>query len=168
MRSKLRILIFKECHKHCEGCCNEDWDLSTLPGTDDFKNYEELLITGGEPMLKPKKVKELISDIRKQNKKGKIFLYTAMPQHKELPKILKSINGITITIHEQEDVIDFYEFVRNAGIDLIKSKSMRLNIFENCEVDKKYLEGFVVKENMVWIKDCPLPAREIFVKWEKS
>lgn len=63
---KLRLLLFKECHRGCEGCCNKDWDLKSLLKADNFLPYDEILLTGGEPMLDPLLVIDAAERIRAQ------------------------------------------------------------------------------------------------------
>ena len=43
--------------------------------------------------------------------------------------------------------------------------SMRLNIFKGVEVGKLELD-WIVKDNIVWIKDCPLPEGETLMKYK--
>ncbi len=160
--NKLRLLIFQECHKNCEGCCNKDWDLNSLPVNKNYYNYDEILITGGEPLLKPKLLKEIIGNIRKQNPITKIFVYTTFPQTKHLIDVLYISDGITITIHEQNDVKHFIRFRNNVYDFFIKNRSIRINIFKNIDIDDKYLRGMIVKKNIEYIKNCPLPTDEVF------
>ena len=42
MNKKLRLLLFTNCNRGCEGCCNLDWDLASLPIVDDFSQYDEI------------------------------------------------------------------------------------------------------------------------------
>ena len=47
---KLRLLFTQICNRRCEGCCNKDWELDKLEQVSHF-NYDEILLTGGEPLL---------------------------------------------------------------------------------------------------------------------
>lgn len=60
---KLRLLFTKDCNRDCPGCCNKDWDLDHLPVCADFKPYDLVMITGGEPMLYPERLLKLIRKI---------------------------------------------------------------------------------------------------------
>ncbi|MBU1087771.1 MAG: hypothetical protein KKD05_09695, partial [Candidatus Omnitrophica bacterium] len=59
MMKKLRLLLFTECNRNCNGCCNNDWDLKSLLNEHLFKEYSEILLTGGEPMLHPELILEV-------------------------------------------------------------------------------------------------------------
>jgi molybdenum cofactor biosynthesis enzyme MoaA len=50
---KLRLLVTERCARSCSGCCNHDWDLAALPTCESYAGYDEVLLTGGEPMLYP-------------------------------------------------------------------------------------------------------------------
>lgn len=155
---KLRLLVTKQCNRSCEGCCNKYWNLDSLPICTSFKEYDEVLLTGGEPALKPLVVLRTIQKIREQNPEAKIFIYSANIMSCTFTSIT---DGITYTLHEQSDVKDF--LVVNDVID--KSKSNRLNIFKGITLPKDIdLSGWKVKDNMVWDKDCPLPENEVLMR----
>lgn len=73
---KLRLLLFEKCNRNCKGCCNKQWDLSKLPIENDFTGYKLIILTGGEPLLEPDLVKNVIRMIRNKTD-AKIILYTA-------------------------------------------------------------------------------------------
>ena len=50
---KLRLLLFTDCNRNCEGCCNNDFDLNALKVETDFRQYDKIFLTGGEPMIAP-------------------------------------------------------------------------------------------------------------------
>ena len=154
---KLRLLLFKECNRNCLGCCNNDWDLDNLSICNSYLEYSEILLTGGEPMLHPDIIVEAITEIRKQTK-APIILYTAKTDNqKELLYILSIIDGVTITLHDQSDVLPFLSFAKQVSH---KNKSLRVNIFKGVCITN-IPDGWVVKDNIVWIKNCPLPVGEV-------
>jgi organic radical activating enzyme len=164
---KLRLLLFKECDRSCPGCCNKQWDLNELPIEDDFTKYSKILLTGGEPLLRPFVVKSVILDIRKQTNVP-IILYTAKSDDiKRFTNILDIVDGITLTLHEQYDVDNFLKL--NADISSYynrhkyKNKMLRLNVFHNVNVPDLFdFDMWKIKNNIVWIDDCPLPTNEVF------
>lgn len=163
---KLRLLLFKDCNKHCEGCCNQYWDLDNLPVCKSFKEYDEILLTGGEPMLKPELVINTIKKIRKENSTTKIYMYTAQVyKDVRIFNILHLLDGITITLHEQSDAYKFLWFnsILNNCFNL-KNKSLRLNIFKNVDFPTFNLKNWKIKDNMIWDKNCPLPEYEVLMK----
>jgi hypothetical protein len=160
----LRLLLFKDCNRNCEGCCNKNWNLDKLPVETDFSSYDEILLTGGEPMLHPKLVEKTIYDIRQQNKKAKIYMYTADSSMKlGISSMLLILDGVTITLHDQCDVLPFIELSDLiAMFNYRKQKSLRLNIFSGIQMDYSKIKGWVIKNNIEWIKNCHLPEHEVF------
>jgi hypothetical protein len=155
----LRLLVTPDCHKKCPGCCNKDWDLNKLPICDSFKCYDEIILTGGEPMLLGKEHLEgIIHVIQSQNPKAKIILYTTRVEAIGLP-----VYGITLTLHAQSDE-RYFKFLKNYYMPQNKSISLRLNIFKGITIDKRTTRGWVIQDNMVWIKNCPLPKNEVFMR----
>ena len=48
MNKKLRLLVTANCHNHCPLCCNNQFKFDEIPVVDRL-DYEEIMITGGEP-----------------------------------------------------------------------------------------------------------------------
>lgn len=161
--NKLRLILFEECHRNCEGCCNKDWDLKNLPVCKDFQGYNKIMLTGGEPMLHPEIVVRAIDTIRLQTK-SPLILYTALlTDKKTLGKILDNIEGVTITLHTPEDVAPFLAFDQYYTGN--PAFSYRLNIFRGvghvtCSPRWK------TKDDITWIKDCPLPPGETLMRFD--
>lgn len=159
----LRLLVTKNCDRNCKGCCNKDWDLDNLPIVKDY-NYDLIMITGGEPMLYFIKLIKLIKNIQ-ENNNAKIILYTANLNVINISYILyRYLAGITLTLHRQKD-IERFKLLNNVLLldSEYKNKSLRLNIFEGIELSKNIdLSLWEVKNNIKWIKNCPLPKNEEF------
>jgi hypothetical protein len=165
---KLRLLLFDKCNRSCEGCCNNDYDLNKLPIETDFSIYRKIFLTGGEPMLDPYKIMKATRKIRSQNPECGIYLYTAMVTNINfVMNILHEIDGITLTLHDNSDVLPFRKFNHVLwGYDL-KYKSMRLNIFKKVIIHPFDIPYFwKIKKDIKWIKNCPLPPGEVFKKFE--
>jgi MoaA/NifB/PqqE/SkfB family radical SAM enzyme len=158
---KLRLLFTTVCNRSCEGCCNKDWQLDKLPTVQHF-NYEEILITGGEPLLDPSRLKGLIQAIRVVSN-ANIYIYTALVSH-DIYEILGYVDGVTITLHNQSDVNNIKPLLSFVKINEIKNKSLRLNIFKGININDLDLTGWEVKKDIEWIKECPLPKDEEFMK----
>ena len=58
MKKTARVIITSKCDRKCPGCCNSKLDYTSLAkvigGITALKDYEEVVITGGEPMINPK------------------------------------------------------------------------------------------------------------------
>lgn len=161
--TKLRLILFDDCDRACRGCCNKDWNLPGLPIVDSFVEYDEIMLTGGEPLLDPSLVLKTITDVRHQSR-AKIFVYTA-----KLDDVIKALavlawaDGLTVTLHTQKDVVNFLHFDK-ALSNLRWSKSLRLNVFKGVILPDVDITDWQVKNGITWIKDCPLPTNEVMMR----
>lgn len=170
-----RFLVTLDCNRDCSYCCNKGskvveegirldpsgvYDIAailTLGG------YEAICISGGEPVLKPEKVKAIIqaAEIRKIP----VFLYSATFT-KLYEEIVPKLSGLTFTIHEHITAIDLVRFERLQELLVDNpSSSYRLNIH-------KEVEQFVKLYPKVWsqvniftpLEECPLPSNEVLYR----
>lgn len=161
----LRLIFTPICNRKCAGCCNKDFDLFSLPSPDHF-DYDEIFITGGEPLLFHDELIGFIRAIRLVSK-AKIYVYTAFLQSEILATVLNYVDGITLTLHTKKDWETFNEkgFIQRFPPEAYQSKSMRLNIFRECEADVRQISSlWRVKNNIDWIVNCPLPINEVLMK----
>lgn len=159
----LRLLLFEDCNRSCKGCCNKQWDLSKLPVETDFTGYDKIILTGGEPMLKPEYLKDVIRMIRSKTD-AKIVVYTAKVDDRCMfLDIIEMVDGVTVTLHKSYDWIPF-KYLDEAlwAINDFGDKTFRLNIFKEVNTGKIYFDKWQIKDDIVWIEDCPLPKNEIF------
>lgn len=164
--NKLRLLLTEDCNRNCEGCCNKDWDLAALPVEINFSGYEMVMLTGGEPMLHPMSIVETVQIIREQNPAATIIMYTAKTdQYGLLLAVLTYIDGLTVTIHDKADWKPFLQFNKFISLHQRFRKLLRLNVFEQAGYAGFEFDRFwEVKKDIVWVKECPLPENEVFMK----
>jgi len=156
---KARVIVTYKCPRNCEGCCNKDWAHEPAKPIQHF-NYEMVMLTGGEPLLFPDKIIELTHQI-KSNGGGRIVLYTAMMDG--LLDVLPYVDGVTLTLHDHSAVDEFNLWAFKHDKELWNSgKSLRLNVFREAEEGKEIFNSgvFKIKNNIEWLKDCPLPEGE--------
>jgi len=165
----LRLLLFADCDRRCPGCCNKDWDLDALPVVKSFKGFREVILTGGEPMLNPNLVKHIASQVRHENPAARIIVYTAKTDNPQaLVDVLRLVDGVTITFHKQKDVATFNVFNEMLKQSGISGKSLRLNVFKGIKLNGVDTTGWKLQPEMVWIKDCPLPKNEVFMRYSPA
>ena len=167
---KMRLLLFEKCNRKCSGCCNNDWNLKTLSKvklmSNEYERFDEILLTGGEPMLDHRLVINVAKCIRNLSK-AKIYMYTAKVDDCEaILFVLCFIDGITLTLHNQSDVEHFlkldeliYKYLHNKS-----GWSFRVNIFKGVFFTQDLFLDWKIKGNIEWIKNCPLPPDEVFVR----
>lgn len=166
---KLRLILFEECNRSCPGCCNNDFDIASLPvaSAQDFSDCDELIITGGEPMLRPNLVADVCSLAARVNQMLPIILYTAKSKRPlDLIAMFHWVDGVTLTLHEQYDVepfIELNEWVKK--FDTLDLPILRLNVFKGIDMSGVDTSLWEVKDNIEWIVDCPLPEGETLMRW---
>lgn len=161
--SKLRLVVTERCNRNCEGCCMKAWKERVPKFTGDYADYDEVLLTGGEPLLEWDKLTKNIREIRRDTS-ADIFLYTAYRNKKTILALLMFVDGITLTFHEQSDTEGWNDFQELLLTTDMRGKSLRLNVFEGISLEGLNLIGWKVKDNMHWIEDCPLPEGEVIRK----
>lgn len=161
---KLRLLLFEKCNRACPGCCNKGFDLSGLPVCESLEGWDEVSLTGGEPMLDPQLVIDTAFSVPTPTP---VNLYTAKVD--DLPaviNVLHFLNGLCVTLHDQRDVEPFLRL--NDRLVRVYPKdrwSLRLNVFKGVNLPPETdLSFWKVKDRIEWIPDCPLPEGETFMR----
>lgn len=166
---KLRLLFTPDCNRNCKKCCNKDWDLEKLPKVTSFYQYDEIIITGGEPLLYPERLIGFLQAVRLVSS-AKIYLYTAITVRertfKPIYDVIQHVDGVSITLHNQNDVNNLYHVVYSIKNDALTAKafmnkSIRLNVFKGIDISIIDTFDWTIKY-IEWKDDCPLPANEEF------
>ena len=179
MNKKLRLLVTAKCHNKCPMYCNNQFDFEKIPVVDRL-DYDEISITGGEPLLpgSSQKTTWLVEGIKAAQyamgfPESKFYLYTAFFDFDILRDCSYEFDGICLTPHKKVDIEEFIS--TNAKMLDLKSNhcvdwnfdpdcSLRLNLFADMkallpkDID---LSMWKVKD-MEWVKDCPVPDGEDF------
>jgi organic radical activating enzyme len=156
---KARLLFTNACHRNCKGCCNKNWtgEPAKLITFEQLLDFDEIYITGGEPMLYIEELKNLINILKKSNKT--VFLYTALPHpYSDFIEILNMVDGLTLTLHDIADYKLFQAYDLNKLVP--NNKQLRLNVFPKIKINSDVWDV----RPKIWIKDAPLPDGEEFVK----
>lgn len=161
----IHLLTTTLCLRNCEHCCNKQYDLNQVPyvSEEELKNAEEILITGGEPIMfsNPNAIaKELKTKYHNINK---VYLYANVF---ELTISLQSgvkldnIDGLSVSIKNNYDYATF-ELLLEQIKPYENLKSNRVYVFNdlipnslgNFEiVERKWQENFVPDQNSIFRK----------------
>ena len=67
MKKTARVIVTLACNRKCPGCCNETiGKVASIGDISVLSDYEEVVITGGEPMLNPDSLLRFIKALKKQ------------------------------------------------------------------------------------------------------
>lgn len=168
---KIRLICTYDCPRNCEGCCNKDWkyDPPIILSPKEIENIlkegktEELILTGGEPLLYPNFLSSHITNYKRISPETKIILYTSLPSaiHKNYLFLCRMIDGLTLTLHGNDQLEDFYHLNDFILTTYPSGLNLRLNVFKEVVINENInLSLWEVKE-IEWIKDCPLPDNEV-------
>ena len=161
---KLRLLLTLNCPRSCPGCCNNGYDTDLIPVCVSYLSWDEIILTGGEPMLNPKKVLSVIEEIRESNPTAKIYMYTATYDIPDLGWVLYFLDGVTITLHNQDDVEKFQRLNEYLGDWDRKNRSIRLNVFKGVDCGIINPTNLTIKKDVEWLDECHLPVNETLMK----
>ncbi len=167
----LRLIITRKCNRSCHGCCNnqeqfKDENIETVTLCT-FLLVDQVIITGGEPLLFATETIRLAEILKKDGKQ--VIVYTAFGKnYAAIEKLLEIVDGITLTLHDQSDV-DHFRFLNFHLLQYKRwlqdnNKSLRLNVFKGIDLNTVNLSLWKIKDNIEWVEDCPLPENEIIRK----
>ena len=160
-----RLIITLDCNRKCSYCCNTPKVLDSATRIDSLsalKDYDEICITGGEPLLYPNKVIKISKALKTY--KNRIYLYTAISN--DLRRVMDDgcIDGVHFTLHESGNIIDFYNIQSIAETDdcYHNDISFRAFILKNVPYSTIMISPNVWARLEIkdWIKDCLLPKNE--------
>ena len=119
-------------------------------------------------MLYPGLVSRIIQNIRLHNRMADLIMYTAdCSQPTWLLDLLFRLDGLTVTLHEQSDILPFITFTKIVGesevLARLPDKSLRVNIFDGIDLPS-IPDIWKVKSGIRWIKNCPLPPGEVLMR----
>jgi molybdenum cofactor biosynthesis enzyme MoaA len=167
---QLRLLLFEACDKTCSYCANDEHALDDLPVVESFAGYDRVMITGGEPMLRPDLVAKVIADIRREAPHAMVYMYTArVNDWRYVLDVLDTLDGLTVSLHRQEDVAAFH--VLDAAVEGMRrvehfgalNKSMRLKVFEGVNLRAPISLAWQI-EDVYPTQNCPVPQGEDFMR----
>ena len=177
----VRVIVTDECNRHCKGCCNNYLGEVDPVEFEDLLKYDEIVITGGEPMMIAERVVEFVHRLRFSGFTGKIWLYTAnsrrLDKYWAVGLLIDDVDGMTYTIHNEpldrlrKDLADLRRLDKYLAEHDRAGKSDRLYI-DSRVYDEEYVKSLAYQwaeiKPLEWKEngDCPLPENEVLVFYD--
>jgi organic radical activating enzyme len=166
---KARVIVTALCNRHCPNCCNQQEIFDTaarIKSTKELLAFEEVIITGGEPMLISNKVIMFLHELRYHFRyTGKIYIYTALYNETlkmDYRELLKYIDGIHYTVHFEALDKEISE-LRDLSQMLPKRSRLSFRLSIDTRLYGKYdfsnidFSAWSVVRRMIWLDKCKLP-----------
>lgn len=163
----LRLLLWEDCPRSCTKCPNKT--ISEIPPlTEDLANYDEIILTGGEPLMHIAKLIQIICLFRKETT-APIYIYTAgLIDVRDALYMLRMVDGITLSVYNKDDANWAIMFTGAIHAQGLQYKSLRLNVFDGViSPDEWWVEGTWEHKHKQYLDDCPIPEHEDFRRWMK-
>ena len=171
-KTTARIIVTYKCNRNCPGCCNtHDNSVRKIKDISELLKYDEIVITGGEPMLIKKDVIRLLLLLRSRGFAGKIYMYTAFFEDDTYSDILLDrLNGITFSIHAEATENDIVVFKQLSNIIATKSHlNSRLfidnRIWDKFEASQRRFSMWDEVRNLEWKDECKPAEHEELVEF---
>lgn len=174
MKKTARVIVTFRCNRKCPGCCDLNLPEYQKVHTDEeLMEYQEIVITGGEPMLIPGKTLEFINRMWDKGYRGKMYLYTSLWNNKGISKeILKELDGFTFTLHAECSDTDIMALknLSNSGILQNKDFSSRLvidkRVYDRYDLSNINFSRWSVIRKLEWKEKCDPAANEDLLVYE--
>jgi organic radical activating enzyme len=155
MKRTARVIVTYQCDRNCPGCCNSKlFNVPKISNISELRDYEEVVLTGGEPMLFANSLLNFIKKLKRQNRGQKIFLYTAYLRMDEHIKILNKLDGITVTLHAEateDDIRNLKYMSENLyGEDLDMRLFIDKRVYEKYDLSNICLKTWDVVRKLEW------------------
>jgi organic radical activating enzyme len=174
MKKTARVIATYKCNRSCPGCCNGHGNsVKKIDDIHELIGYEEIILTGGEPMTIEGSLLKFIIDLKDNGYCGKIYLYTAYwnNRNKIHGSILGLVDGITYTIHAEANDEDIKSLKSISDIeDLSYSNfSSRLiidnRVYDRYDLSNIDLTNWDVIRKLQWKDECKPAANEELVEF---
>lgn len=163
----LHLVTTKECARNCKYCCNRQYDLDTQVPTvtkEELETVEEVLLTGGEPVLFSE-VNKIAKDLKATYSNiKKVYVYANAAELAYVRKVLHEpidcIDGFSISIKNSLDKIAFEEYLASdeelanlpSNLVYVFCKLMPKDMSRFKSIERKWQEDFKPAENCIFRK----------------
>ena len=161
-----RVVTTWDCDRDCDLCCNKNLPVEPRPcRVPDLEGYDQVILTGGEPMLYPERLCEVVRELRARTPaaRQKVYLYTAR-YAPTLEWLVWHLDGVHFTLHHPlraPDLEGFYRFQHPIGRHAGSGKSFRLYVEPRItQAVAVFPSRWARVEVKPWLDFCPLPPNE--------
>jgi hypothetical protein len=135
--------------------------------------YEEIILTGGEPMLYLMELNDFVVALRNIGYKGNIYLYTATVNISSpgVMRLLRDIDGITYTIHAEANDSDIKLLKSLSSLSILGYENFSSRLIIDSRVYDRYdfsnidLTNWDVIRKLQWKDYCPPAPNEELVEF---
>lgn len=157
----LRLILWRDCNRNCPKCPNKN--LPPQPPFDgDFTKYDEIILTGGEPLMRPYDLYRVVDEIRQQTDVP-VYMYTALAAAYPIGELLKYIQGITFTVYDRLGMAALGRLNDHLVASNLTDKSLRLIVFGAIPIPQ-IVKLFWEWEYREYKDDCPIAPNEIMLE----
>jgi len=178
MKTSARLIMFLDCPRACRGCANtypaiRD-AMRPITSLDALEPYEEILLTGGEPMFRPATTLNFLARIRRRFPDKRVYLYVSMMNQRAIEAALPHLDGLQFTLHVDagpDDVEDMHSLQLLIASHGRREASYRLKIAETATVAVSPSADIWTRiDRKPWRTegDCVVPAHEDLFIWQPT
>lgn len=173
---KARLITTLNCHRQCALCCNgqkgvKDAMIDAMLDDVLKENYEEYIITGGEPLLNWERTSTIIGKILEYSfndefaRIPKIYLYTTICIP-EMVDVIKEVDGIQYSLHHPYSAEDETMFKKFQNlISWFPDKKFRLFIDPDIETTIPIIPyAWLRVHSDPLMEECPVPDGELLFR----
>ena len=172
MNKTARVILTEECNRGCVGCCNSHPVNVSAAGTvrlpHDMAAYEDVVLTGGEPMIVYPAVTLYWASVLKAIGVQRVYVYLSnFRDIDDINALLPWVDGITYTLHAAAFWYDANNFAAfQIAAAAVPHLSFRLSIHPRYPfVVPLRPEVWSRVQLLNWTTDCPAPEHEdLFIR----
>lgn len=177
MKKKARVIMTLDCNRGCPGCGN------TLPTSDvpikiasidDVLEYDEIILTGGEPMLHFDELFRVAERIKMSGVRETppvVYLYTALlGQGLQTLWSRRLIDGIHFTLHDgcsDKDIRDLKQLswlLQYVPLGFSSRLAIDSRVYDKYDLSNIDFRNWDVIRRLQWLTECPIPKdEELFI-----
>lgn len=164
-----RLIATRKCHQQCSYCVNTQYkNVYNINCFDELATFDEIVVTGGEPMLWPGRLARLLNCVEASNKLANLYIYASVwTTHTPYSDyILDSVDGVTFTLHDESGLLELSKLQRGiARREASNLGSHRLKILDSFGGTVKIVPKFFDRvTKFTPTNPCLLPSNEVLLE----